>query len=187
MNHQEKRGRRANQPWDNTSMLTSRRGCAFYTSSSTHRPRTFHPFWFCWKTSGRDCQVNAETLIISLCNWLRRVFGRERERRILRRVRWEKSFHMKAAHCEGWMRSDGLDMHVNGRNNNDWHGYGRETHTLRLQKRSERKVWIVLPPLAVHLHPSEWQPHPVTALKKHFPWNLTTTDKSYYYFTIKSS
>ncbi|GAA6071784.1 E3 ubiquitin-protein ligase RNF220 isoform X1 [Tachysurus ichikawai] len=29
------------------------------------------------------------------------------------------AFHMKAARCEGWMRSDGLDMHVNGKNNND--------------------------------------------------------------------
>lgn len=49
------------------------------------------------------------------------------------------AFHMKAARCEGWMRSDGLDMHVNGKNNNDWHGYGRETHTLKLQKWSVRK------------------------------------------------
>lgn len=102
------------------------------------------------------------------------------------------AFHMKAACCEGWMRSDGLDMRVNGENNNDWHGYGRETHTLRLQKwsvRRERKVWIVLPPLAyaaVRLRPSEWQSHPVpsrpvAALRygNTSPWNLTTTDKSY--------
>lgn len=44
----------------------------------------------------------------------------------------------KLARCEGWMSSDGLDMRVNGKNNNDWHGYGWETHTLKLQK------WSVL-------------------------------------------
>lgn len=68
-------------------------------------------FDFCWKTSGRDCQVNAETLVTALCNWLRRVFGRERERngekqrererRILRRTaegeKVSTAFRMKAA------------------------------------------------------------------------------------------
>lgn len=65
--------------------------------------------------------MNAETLVSSLCNWLRRVFGRERESETdplasaERKKKVPSAFHMKAAHCEGWMRSDGLDMHVNGK------------------------------------------------------------------------